>query len=312
MRVIRGGVVVLGALALLVALAPGARAKGFRSLRHARHAPPSAPGADRTDAAKATPRPDPENPSIALTVGGRARRYVLHVPRGRGGPPAPLVLVLHDAQDTPESVMATSGFNALADENRFAVAYPESAGDLSVPVAVVNDVRARYLIDPARIYACGMGAGGALAAELACRSAGVFAAVGLVCAVPAGGRCAPALPVSMIGIQGADDPKVPFAGSRPLALAFALANGCADHAVEEALPATHDDGTSVTKRTYAGGRAGAELVWYEIKGGGHRWPPHQRGMIAESITRRMLGASSRNLDASATLWAFFAAHARRP
>jgi poly(3-hydroxybutyrate) depolymerase len=72
-----------------------------------------------------------------------------------------------------------------------------------------------------------------------------------------------------------------------------------------------NDGTSVTRRVYPGCRAGTEVTWYEIQGGGHRWPPHRPQGIKEVIARREVGVSSQNIDASDVRWTFFAAHPKR-
>ena len=57
--------------------------------------------------------------------------------------------------------------------------------------------------------------------------------------------------------------------------------------------------------------AAARVVWYEIQGGGHRWPPHHADGIRERVAEKELGKSSQNINASDVIWQFFAAHARR-
>lgn len=40
----------------------------------------------------------------------------------------------------------------------------------------------------------------------------------------------------------------------------------------EKLPDKTDDGTSIERKTFAAGKSGAPVVFYEIDGGGHTWP----------------------------------------
>ena len=83
------------------------------------------------------------------------------------------------------------------------------------------------------------------------------------------------------------------------------------HGRSTPLPVLVPDGTTVVRRTYAGCRGNGDVVWYEIEGGGHRWPPHSYEGGQEAAALRQNGVSSRNINASEVIWAFFAAHARR-
>jgi polyhydroxybutyrate depolymerase len=74
------------------------------------------------------------------------------------------------------------------------------------------------------------------------------------------------------------------------------------------MPVLVRDGTSVERRSYAGCRGHAEVVWYEIKGGGHWWPPYP-GPDAARVQPEN-GVSSQNLNASEMIWAFFRTHPR--
>jgi poly(3-hydroxybutyrate) depolymerase len=69
-----------------------------------------------------------------------------------------------------------------------------------------------------------------------------------------------------------------------------------------------NDGTSVERRTYRNCRGHSEVIWYEIQGGGHRWPPEN---ISDAASQRENGVSSQNINASETVWSFFNTHARR-
>ena len=87
--------------------------------------------------------------------------------------------------------------------------------------------------------------------------------------------------------------------------------GCNSTPAVTNLPVTVNDGTSVTRRSYRGCNAGTDVTWYEIQGGGHRWPPQQKHGPVEALAGRAFGVSSQNIDATATLWEFFSAHPKR-
>ncbi len=143
-------------------------------------------------------------------------------------------------------------------------------------------------------------------------------------------RCRPSAPIAIVSIQGMVDPLMPFRGgeegedsrnhlgeggriesARASEARWRSLDGCSANPVVTTLPARIDDGTSVTRRASAGCRAGTDVTWYDIQGGGHRWPPNQARGPAEALARRAFGISSQNIDATATLWAFFSAHPKQ-
>jgi len=290
----------------------------------------------------------PISESHKINFQNRDRRYLLHAPP-QSGRPAPLVLVFHGGSDTPENMEEISGFSALADRGGFIVAYPEGverawadgrnstpperAGvdDVGFARAVVADIGRRFEIDRRRIYATGPSNGGIFAIRLGCEAADMLAAIGPVIAgiaEPFAASCRPSEPIAVVGIQSVADPMVPFGGgevgehnqfarggrvegSRATQELWRTLDGCRPEPQVTALPRLVDDGTSVAKRAYEGCRAGADVEWFEIAGGGHRWPPHTAARpLAERFARRELGVSSQNIDATATLWTFFLAHAK--
>ena len=288
--------------------------------------------------------------SVAITVGGLSRRYLLHVPNGvAAAAPLPLVLVFHGGSDTPENTESMTGFSALADRERFIVAYldgidhswadgrhttsadKKGVDDVAFTRAVIDDVRKRHGVDAKRIFATGPSNGGLFSSRLGCDLADALAAVGPVIgtiATDLAPRCRPAAPIAVAAIQGVDDPLMPFAGgeeggtrhlgeggpiegARATQELWRTLNGCDARVTETKLPARVNDGTSVTKRAFSNCRGGTDVVWYEIAGGGHRWPPQRAQGMQEAIARRTFGASSQNLDATQVLWQFFNEHPKR-
>src|ERR1039457_542123 len=116
---------------------------------------------------------------------GGSRNFKLWMPetldRGRSWP---LVMMLHGCTHNAEDMAEISGMNEVAEANRFLVVYPEqsrmanllkcwnwfhpkhqtrNAGEPSILVAVVDEVRSNYPVDPERVYVVGVSAGGAMA-----------------------------------------------------------------------------------------------------------------------------------------------------
>jgi polyhydroxybutyrate depolymerase len=297
-----------------IALALGAHA----AVLHAQAVPASAP------ATAGEPR--------TLQAGGVTRRYFLYLPstwhRGR---PAPLVLVFHGGGGRASGIAPHTGFSRLAEREGFVVAYPQGLNgrwndgrgyaathdDVGFVRTLLDTLERELSIDPRRVYATGISNGAMFAYRLACDLPGVFAAVAPVAgAMPAdlASACAHTQPVSVLAFQGTADPLMPYTGggvarrrgrvlSAERSIAFwATTSGCT------AAPATTlepdlvlDGGTRVRRTVYGGCRDGTAVELYTIEGGGHTWPggPPVSGSV---------GRVTRDVDATAIIWAFFAQH----
>ena len=274
--------------------------------------------------------------SSALIHNETNRSYRLYVPASlrAKGVPAPLVLVLQGAGPGFD-VMDITRIAPVADREGFAVAIPNAAGDLwndgalktfgpnaSSDVAflrrVVADIGAKGLrLDRKRIYAIGFSNGGMMSLRLACEAADLFAGVGAIAAnmpkaLAAG--CRPSAPVSVIVVNGTDDPVVPYRGGtvrvgllglgevlstgETMAL-WARLNGCAAPATAAALPKRDGNGGSRAVQVDYDCR-GARMRLVRIEGGGHTWPG---GM--QFLPSLLVGAVNRDIDAGQAAWAFF-------
>jgi polyhydroxybutyrate depolymerase len=85
--------------------------------------------------------------------------------------------------------------------------------------------------------------------------------------------------------------------------AWVKADGCNAEPMKDALPDKADDGTKVTRKTYGGGKDGAEVVLILIEGGGHTWPGREFGPAL-----RVLGKSTKDVSANDLMWEFFEKH----
>ena len=77
-------------------------------------------------------------------------------------------------------------------------------------------------------------------------------------------------------------------------------DGCDKTATIDVLSKEGDD-MKVTRRTYAGGKDGAEVVLVTIEGGGHTWP-------GQAPPLGFMGRSAMNISANDLMWEFFRKH----
>ncbi len=285
--------------------------------------------------ANGAPRQAPaDDEQLHVNIGGVDRMYLLHVPDSlpRTGP-VPLVLVFHGGGGHAATMPNFTHFDLLADQQGFLVAYPESlnkswsdtrglspADDVGFIRTVIEELQRTHRADPRRTYAAGISNGGFFSNRLACDLSGNFAAIAAVAAtmpdtlVPA---CHPSAPISVLFMHGTKDPLVHIEGgpvlrNRGAAISLAQAaefwrkwDGASSRPTVENLPIQTDDGTSVRREIYAGGKQGTEVVVYVIEGGGHTWPQGPQYLPAF-----LVGKASHNLDGTQVIWEFFKHHSR--
>lgn len=270
-----------------------------------------------------------------LVSAGRRREYLLYLPkRFDRSQHAPLVVSLHGAMLWPGAQAKISQWNRVADAHEFVVAYPSGttlsgtgtgvlpkvwlmapeatlAADVRFVADLIDTLEAAYGIDPARIYVTGFSNGGGMAFALSCTLSRRIAAVGTVAAAQSlpWSWCTDTLPVPMITFHGTGDRLVPYGGAPPSRIAprplppvtdfvasWARRNRCAPSPSDSAVA------PDVTRREYAHCAGDAAVVLYTVRGGGHAWPG------GTPMPAWLLGPTSRDIDASETMWEFFAAH----
>jgi polyhydroxybutyrate depolymerase len=280
-------------------------------------------------------RPSARGPR-GLPVGTTSRRllthnadrsYLVHMPSGYDGVrPLPVVVTFHGFGASARAQLALSGLAAVADRNGFLVVAPESRGpgwdflrppsqpgsDAAFVVALLDDVRSVACVDPRRVYATGISNGAAVVFALACADVGGFAAYGAVAGAFYSPLCDRAPPQPIVYFHGTADRLVPIGGGRVFGITVAPAgqtmarwaahNGC------RAEPRRSMIASDVTLLTFHGGRAGADVHYYVIAGGGHCWPGAPPGI--GRVTDRFLGHTTQSISASQIMWDFFAHRSR--
>ncbi len=176
--------------------------------------------------------------------------------------------------------------------------------------AVVTSVSGGLPIDPERVYATGISNGAMMSYRLACEST-TFAAIAPVAGTLLG-TCRDQKETSVLNIHGLADNSVPFDGSpgngpaKVDGLDIPSAVGIWQ-AVNQCAPASVETVGVVTtlRATCAEGRA---VVLITIAGAGHQWP----GGPDRTRVQRAVGLDppSHALDATDSIWQFFAAHPR--
>jgi len=277
-----------------------------------------------------------------IDVGGLRRTFILHVPPSiPAGRAVPLVFALHGGGGAGRQMDRFTGFSAQADRHGFLVVYPdawernwndgrgdpnirsqaEGIDDVGFISALITLLSREYPIDPGRIFATGISNGGFMSQLLAARLSERIAAIapvaaGMGPAVAASLR--PSVPVSVLVMNGTDDPLVPYEGgpvarNRGQTIAtdeiirkWVAANRCAEGPEVIQLPDTDPaDGTRVRKTAYTSCAQQSAVVLYTIEGGGHTWP----GGV-QYLPRAMVGRVSRDINATDVIWQFFASHPR--
>jgi polyhydroxybutyrate depolymerase len=187
--------------------------------------------------------------------------------------------------------------------------------DVAFIGALLDDLATVLRVDARRVYATGMSNGAVMVYRLAAELSDRIAAVAPVAGTMGTETCAPRRPVSVLYFHGTEDEFVPFRGGRGAKSlsgtdfysvdhsirAWVRADGCQEAPATEELPDRAHDGTRVVRRTYGGGRGGAEVVLVMIEGGGHTWP-------GRSVPAKVLGRATRNVCANDLMWEFFERH----
>src|SRR3984893_4441354 len=140
---------------------------------------------------------DPRASDVSRLGMRRELGYRLYLPSGSSRRDSlPLIVMLHGCRQDSLSFAEGTRMNALAEEARCAVLYPEQSkhsnplrcwnwfdpaslsgqGEAALIARLIDQVKERRPIDPRRVYVVGMSAGGAIACILAVRHSRLFAA----------------------------------------------------------------------------------------------------------------------------------------
>ena len=259
------------------------------------------------------------------------RKYIVYTPAAYHSRPQqkfPVVVNYHGGGMTMREQMLYTQMNRTADRENFIVVYPqgieqdwnvgfgmdykEGSDDIGFTEAMLDKIRHDYRVDPQRVYATGLSRGGFFSLRVAAQLPQLFAAVASVGAPmphPVMAHHVSGAKVGVMIMHGTADSIALYDGkasgylSAPDTYQYWLRHNelGATRPVLRSINRDRDDGTGVTHAEQ--GADGVSVALVTVKEGGHSWP----GADAFNIGLP-LGKTSRDIDANATIWEFFAKH----
>jgi polyhydroxybutyrate depolymerase len=236
------------------------------------------------------------------------RPYGLQVPAGYDGQsPVPLVLLLHGYTASGTKQAKYFGLPALADKEGFLLAYPDGTrdrlgnrfwnatdaccdffhsgvDDVAYLDAVIDDIAARYPVDPARVFVVGHSNGAFMAHRYACDRAARVAAIVTLAGMQwkDQSHCQAGSPVSVLHVHGRNDETIKYDGGYTPAAAYpgavetvgdwAAADGCSGDLAATGRRLDLDRtvvGDETAEQAFSGCPGGVGIGLWTIEGGGH-------------------------------------------
>jgi polyhydroxybutyrate depolymerase len=251
----------------------------------------------------------------AIGAPANARQSASRLPpivhRGAGLPMSsevPLLIALHPRGTDPARMQTLTGFDSVADQKGFVVAYLDftppvvlDSANVSYIGSMIDQLTKSENIDPDRVYVTGFSEGGYDTFRSACDLSDKVAAVAIVSNVMAPlsrQPCRLSRPVSELTIAGTRDlipikqtPSSPVSVDQTTAAWRAL-NGCSSQSQTTRVGPTDEEAWSDCND-------GSSVGEYVVNGGSHNWPgaPGSSGINA-------------SYDGSAAVWAFLSQHTR--
>ena len=274
-----------------------------------------------------------------IQMNGHTRRYLMAEPKDQVAA-TPVLFVFHGGGGTAVHA-ARMGFSKRARELGYLVVYPDGVDrhwndgrtdhpkydptidDLGFVKRILEDIEREYNVDSRRIYATGPSNGGMMSHMVGIRLSDRFCAVApMIGGIPRNldPPFNPEHPVSVLIIQGTEDPLVPYDGGpvtvgrkthgqvestdRALEL-WREHNKCDESGTTTAMPDPEPDGCSTTKTVWSGGTEGAEVILYRVEGGGHTVPGG-----FQYLPKSIIGVLSNDFDAVDEIFEFFGRHSK--
>jgi polyhydroxybutyrate depolymerase len=260
-----------------------------------------------------------------IMVDGLEREYILHLPRTYTGDTLlPLVMVFHGGGGTASQIRNHTKFSRLADKENFIVVYPNSVDknwsdgrtgenlpmqrdDVKFISMLIDTLLSKYRVDSKRIFSTGISNGGFFSFYLALKLSDKILAIAPVTAnIPENLQESykPEYPVSLLLINGTDDPLVKYDGG-PVGVKtieiWLANNNCLSGVIKENIPdIVKKDKCIAEKLTYSGCTENTEVILVKISGGGHTWPG-----ASQYLPKLIVGEVCRDFSATEMIWEFF-------
>jgi len=228
-----------------------------------------------------------------------------------------LVLVVPDGLVGPDFGQGWNNKQGWNDCRTDAPTNPD-ADDVTFLGALLDEVQDTYGLEDQQVFVTGVSNGGLMSQRLADAIPERLDAIAVVVASrPVNNECdSPTTPVPVLFMNGTDDPILPYDGGqidggRGLLLptldtvAYWVERNRADPTPIETVLADTDggEGSTIVRRTYAGGADGADVEHYEVIGGGHTEPSIQERY--SRIYKRIVGEQNGDIEMAEEIWSFF-------
>jgi len=236
------------------------------------------------------------------------RRYLLHIPPNLKDN-APLVFVFHGYSGNPYDIMSYSNMNEIANENGFAVCYPEGSldqydnlyfnvgydmhsnsniDDVDFVINLAQHLQQTHNLSPTNTFSTGFSNGGDISYMLACQASDVFRAIAPVAGmikVDIYKDCDNASGVPVFEIHGTNDDVTPFEGDLtnedgwgafldiPTTIDYFVDKNNLSEINIDTLPnIDNNDGSYVISYVHYSENTTNQVWLYKVIGGGHDWP----------------------------------------
>ncbi len=263
---------------------------------------------------------------LTYDYGKTIRKYIFYKPSNLS-PGAPLVFVFHGYAGSPDEIMNYSKMNEVAEDNGFAVCYPQgtkdndnnrffnvgytfqnnpTVDDLGFVVSLAQHLQEAHALSAVNTFSTGMSNGGDFSYMLACQASNTFRAV-----APISGMilediyndCDAANPVPVFEIHGTEDDVTYYEGDMsnqggwgayldiPSTIDYFVDKiNLEDLAIDTLTNIDANDGSIVVSYVYSSENTSDEVWLYKVINGGHDWPGAWGNM---------------DIDASQKAWEFF-------
>jgi polyhydroxybutyrate depolymerase len=271
--------------------------------------------------------------SESMVVDGLERTYILNLPPNYyDAADFSLIIAMHGGGGSASQFESTCKLSEKANAAKFIVVYPEGVQSTGVLKARswnaggccdyavaqnINDVKfisllidqlvAKYKINPKKIYATGHSNGGMMAYRLACELSNKIAAIAPNGCTMVTAACNPVRPVAVLHMHSINDTRVPYqggigsgTGTQGVALpsldsvmnVWSLKNTCTN----AAQVVVNDANYKFTKWIACNGNV--TINYYLTKDGGHAWPGGLPGSAIGDTPSTVINANN-------LLWDFF-------
>ena len=256
-----------------------------------------------------------------ITVGDASRSYLVAEP-APGASASAVIMSLHGTRSTAARQARLSGFEQLARTESAVVVFPqaiepigpgyqwEPSRDVYYIARLADELLSRHRTPHGRVLLTGMSGGARMSSLFASVHPELVQAVGAVAGLRSPGVPVHR-PVPILSFHGTSDRINPYGGSGTqrwnesvpdAARAWALANGITAPPAEVAVSPT------LTRTTYGAQGQPGEVTLWTSRGAGHTWPGGHLGLLLSLY----LGRTSREIDATKSIWDFGLRHVADP